>query len=105
MTDAPRKIWVDPTGVDELDMYVAHASDTMDHLNMDVEYIRADTAQVMHVSFARENMVAQARIQKLEQQLDWFARGKFINEWDNVQEMVERVRRRALGAIKYLADE
>jgi hypothetical protein len=48
---------------------------------------------------------AQARIQKLEQQLDWFARGKFINEWDNVQEMVERVRRRALGAIKYLAND
>jgi hypothetical protein len=44
MTNAPEKIWVDPTGVDELDMYIAHASNTMDYLNMDVEYTRTDIA-------------------------------------------------------------
>jgi hypothetical protein len=41
--DAPDRLWVDPTGVDELDMYVAHASDTMDYLNMDVSYTRTDS--------------------------------------------------------------
>tara|TARA_R110000851_G_scaffold13075_2_gene44920 strand:- start:1081 stop:1389 length:309 start_codon:yes stop_codon:yes gene_type:complete len=45
MTDAPETIWVDPTGVDELDMYVAHASDTMDYLNMDIAYTRTDIPQ------------------------------------------------------------
>jgi hypothetical protein len=57
------------------------------------------------ICVSRELMVAQARIQKLEQQLDWFARGKFINEWDSGHDMAARVMRRALGAIKYLADE
>jgi hypothetical protein len=44
MTHAPEKLWVDPTGVDDLDMYIAHASDTMDYLNMDVSYTRTDIA-------------------------------------------------------------
>jgi uncharacterized Zn finger protein (UPF0148 family) len=42
MIDAPDRLWVDPTGVDELDMYIAHASDTMDYLNMDISYTRDD---------------------------------------------------------------
>jgi hypothetical protein len=66
MTDGPKRLWVDPTGVDELNMYVAHASDIMDYLNMDVEYVRTDLCNVTHLSFARENMVAQARIAELE---------------------------------------
>ena len=45
MTDAPETIWVDSTGADNLNMYVAHASNTMDYLNMDVEYTRTDISQ------------------------------------------------------------
>lgn len=59
MTDAPEKIWVDPTGADNLNMYVAYASDTMDFLNMDVEYTRTD--------------ISQARIAELEAALKWYA--------------------------------
>jgi hypothetical protein len=42
MTGAPEKLWIDLTGFDDLDMYIAHASNTMDYLNMDVAYTRTD---------------------------------------------------------------
>jgi hypothetical protein len=45
MTDSPTTLWIDPTGVDELDMYVGHTSSTMDYLNMDVSYTRTDISQ------------------------------------------------------------
>jgi hypothetical protein len=45
MTDAPQKLWVDPASMDDFSMYVGHASDTMDFLNMDVEYTRTDISQ------------------------------------------------------------
>jgi hypothetical protein len=52
MNDAPETLWVDPSSMDDLDMYVGHDSSTMDYLNMDVEYARSD--------------IAQARIKELE---------------------------------------
>jgi hypothetical protein len=48
----PNMLWIDPTGVDKLNMYVGHGSDTMDYLNMDVSYTRTD--------------ISQARIKELE---------------------------------------
>jgi hypothetical protein len=57
---------------------------------------------VTYVSYFRENMIANARIKKLEQELDWFARGKFIEEGTSGQEMAGRIVRRARGAIQYL---
>ena len=42
----------------------------------------------------------QARIDKLEDALDWFAKGYFINEFASGQEMAERIVRRAQGALK-----
>ena len=42
----------------------------------------------------------QARIDKLEDALDWFAKGSFINEFASGQEMAERIVRRAQGALK-----
>jgi hypothetical protein len=59
MTDAPETIWVDPSSMDDLNMYVGHASSTMDYLNMDVEYTR--TAYLV---------AAQARIAELEAALE-----------------------------------
>jgi hypothetical protein len=53
---------------------------------------------------SRELMFAQARIKKLEQELEWFARGRFMGCSESVQEMAARIMRRARGAIKYLAD-
>jgi hypothetical protein len=84
MTNAPDKLWVDPTGVDELDMYIAHASDTMDYLNMDVEYTRTDIAdaRVNHawskvyesdtasITLAAEAFTDYARIGQLERALE-----------------------------------
>jgi hypothetical protein len=46
----PKMLWVDPTGVDELNMYVGHASATMDYLNMDVAYIRKDISDANYKS-------------------------------------------------------
>jgi len=40
--EQPKLLWVDPSSMDELNMYVGHASATMDYLNMDVAYIRKD---------------------------------------------------------------
>jgi thiamine kinase-like enzyme len=57
----PKMLWVDPTGVDELNMYVGHASATMDYLNMDVAYIRKD--------------IADARTTKLEDTLKEIMKG------------------------------
>jgi hypothetical protein len=105
MTDNPRKLWLDPTGVDELNMYVAHSSDTMDFLNMYVEYTRTDLCNVMHVSFARENMVAKARIEKLQKELEWFAKGEFRAKHISREDLSWRIMRRARSAIKYLAAE
>tara|TARA_R110000744_G_scaffold19460_3_gene51385 strand:- start:851 stop:1096 length:246 start_codon:yes stop_codon:yes gene_type:complete len=45
MSDAPETLWVDPTGRDDLNMYVGHDSSTMDYLNMDIKYTRTDIAQ------------------------------------------------------------
>jgi hypothetical protein len=45
MSDAPETLWVDPSSMDDLNMYVGHDSRTMDYLNMDVEYTRTDIAQ------------------------------------------------------------
>jgi hypothetical protein len=59
MTDAPETLWVDPASEDDLSMYVGHSSDTMDYLNMDVEYTR--TAYLV---------AAKARIAELESALD-----------------------------------
>jgi hypothetical protein len=56
MANAPETLWVDPSSMDDLNMYVGHDSRTMDYLNMDVEYTRAD--------------ISQARIAELESQLD-----------------------------------
>ena len=44
--------------------------------------------------------LVQARIDKLEDALDWFAKGYFINEFASGQEMAERIVRRAQGALK-----
>jgi hypothetical protein len=64
MNDTPEKLWVDPTGVDDLDMYIAHASDTMDYLNMDIPYIRKD--------------ISDSRIEKLEQALRFYVANHLI---------------------------
>jgi hypothetical protein len=89
MTNAPEKIWIDPTGFDDLDMYFAHASNTgqtttdlpvsvfnpairsryssigssMDYLSVDVEYTRTDVAQAKVEGF-------QERISELVALLD-----------------------------------
>jgi hypothetical protein len=57
VTEGPKMLWVDLTGADELNMYVGHASATMDYLNMDVAYVRKD--------------ISDARIIKLEVAIRW----------------------------------
>jgi hypothetical protein len=57
------------------------------------------------IQVSRDLMVAQARIQKLEQELQWFACGKFIGGNETGHDMAERIIRRARGAIKYLSGE
>jgi hypothetical protein len=79
-------------------------TDCKDHKEL-VEYPLSPQRHVTHISFARENMIAKARIQKLQQELEWFARGKFIGDGQSGQEMAWLIIRRARGAIKYLADE
>jgi hypothetical protein len=54
MTDLPEKLWVDPTSVDVNNMYVGHGSDTMDYLNMDVQYTRTATSDLRIAELERE---------------------------------------------------
>jgi hypothetical protein len=65
--EGPRVLWVDPSSEDELNMYVGHASATMDYLNMDVAYIRKN--------------IADARNKKLEDTLKEVMKGssKYID--------------------------
>jgi hypothetical protein len=76
MADAPETLWVDPSSQDDLNMYVGHSSDTMDYLNMDVEYTRAARCQALLVEFqiiSEVNSRAQARIAELEAALQEIA--------------------------------
>ncbi len=57
------------------------------------------------LSYASENIIANARIKKLEQTLDWFASGCFIEGSDYDRDLAWRVIQRARGAIKYLSDK
>jgi hypothetical protein len=87
VVEHPKLLWVDPTGVDELSMYVGHASATMDYLNMDVAYIRKD--------------IPDARIAKLRKALVWISLGPGYNETkeEAVLEMM-RVATEAVGETK-----
>jgi hypothetical protein len=75
MTNAPEKLWVDLTGFDDLDMYIAHDSNTMDYLNMDVSYTRTD--------------ISQARIAELEQALGRIAKARTYDDIYNQTEVWE----------------
>jgi hypothetical protein len=77
MTDAPETLWVDPASEDDLNMYVGHSSDTMDYLNMDVEYTRTDYL-----------VAAQARIAELEAVLNLW-HGYMHNEKPDLNERLE----------------
>jgi hypothetical protein len=46
----PKMLWVDPSSADELNMYIGHASATMDYLNMDIAYIRKDISDANYKS-------------------------------------------------------
>jgi phospholipid N-methyltransferase len=74
MIDAPETLWVDPSSMDDLNMYVGHDSRTMDYLNMDVEYTRTDISQAYIDAIDSLLMFlsvpAQARIKQLEAALE-----------------------------------